>query len=318
MRRFRFGGGVDVRVLDSGSVAQPGGSRHSAQAFGSALILIVSLGLQAAAQETPATTPQEEIVINLGGSGANDALIAVVAPPVGSPDTLNAEGGGIRIQQVEQTEKVATGVAGFKMNCNTHGDFRFELDVDINKLEQPKKGWANGVMIRVITDDPEQGVIAFGRVAHIQLTSAWWMTIEHNDPDKKFQRMLPSDFQKGTLRVERIGDRVSFTAIPAEDSKPAKAKPAADSPRPVSGVIVADQPCTTASLQGIHVWATRPQVGSGAADVLLKTVRLKADGFFSYREPELNFWNRWTIFWAVVASNVVAFSAAAWKMKRKA
>jgi len=280
------------------------GNAPVASAIGSGLILFVgvlffgSLLCQPVFGEGPV-----KVDIALGTSALKDPLIEVVLPPKGSMDTLSFRPDGILIQQVADQPGVKTGVTGIKLLSNVEGDFSFQLDFDAIKLARPRKGWGQGLVIRILTDDKNAPIMAFGCVATLQSDRMYWINLQRGAGKPPDQIFLPSDFKSGTWTVAREGSEIVLSVLEnqiaasgAQDGAVATKK----------GILreVARRPCTTATLQGIHVWSVRQESGNTEAEFLLRRLRLTADSFFSFKEtPKTAYWV-WVLTGIVVVSSI--------------
>jgi hypothetical protein len=229
--------------------------------------------------------------ITLGASALKDPLIELVLPPKGSMDTLTYGPEGILIKQVADQLGVKTGVAGLKLLSNVEGDFSFQLDFEVIKLARPKKGWGQGLVIRILTDDKNAPIMALGCVATLQKDRMYWVNLQRGPGKPPDQSFFPADFKKGTWTVDRRGKEIILSV--QEDKGPAKE--------------IARRPCTDASLQGIHVWSVRQESGNTEAEFLLKRVRLNADSFLSYKEPPTS----WSWGWIAAGIAVISLATAA-------
>ncbi len=243
--------------------------------------------------------------IRLDSSALKDPLIEVVLPPKESMDTLRPTSDGILIQQVADQPGVKTGVAGIKLLSNVEGDFSFQLDFDVLKLARPTKGWGQGLVIRILTDDKESPVIAFGCMATMKQDRMYWINFLRGDGEKPVQQFLPSTFQAGAWKISREGNEI-ILSVQENQSMPNKSKPGETvDAKPATMKELVRRPCTKATLQGIHVWGIRQESGNTEAEFLLKRLQLTADGFFSFKEaPRSSFWY-WVLAGLVVATAVL-------------
>jgi hypothetical protein len=220
-----------------------------------------------------------DIEIRLDNQALKDPLLEFVLPPKGSDDRSEFTPQGFHVVQVGDRPDVATGVSGFKFLANATGDFTFQLEVDIERLLQPSSGWGQGLMIRTLTDDPDQEVMAFGIVATPKLKQAFYSNFsrgEGKNPERKF---IESNFQKGVLVVERKAREICFLVEDEESSR----------------MEIFRRRCTTASIQGIHVWCTRQSKGNQAAEYLLKRVKFRSDKVFVYDEQAATSYFDWLL-----------------------
>lgn len=234
---------------------------------------------------------QERIDIKLGAGALKDPLLDVVLPPRTSPDTVQFLHNGISIRQVGDVEGKKTGVAGFKLHSNATGDFKFSLDFECKKLEKAKTGWGQGLMIRVMTDDPATPVMAFGCVANKQFDRGWVIQINHSGevPQERFAGQF--NFDKGTWTIQRVGSELTLSI--------GKDLESLETIKKVKG--------TDASLAGVHVWCTRQESGNSPAEYLLRRVQFEADSLFAYKEAPSPFWNWWKLLAIVLGINIAAF-----------
>lgn len=233
----------------------------------------------------------DSVDIRLGSSALKDPLIEYVMPPKGSPDQVQFLADGILIKQVADVKNKKTGVTGLKLLTSAQGDFTLELDFECKKLDRPSSGWGQGLVIRLLTDDPDTPVIAIGCVANKQFARCCWIQMAHGDtrPADRFSKEC--SFAKGEWIVQRSGKELALS-VRERGSDP---------------VEITRMPCTTASLNGIHVWSTRQESGNGAAEFLLKNVKFTSDSFFTYKDPPASIWNGWTLFAIVVGVNLVGY-----------
>jgi hypothetical protein len=243
--------------------------------------------------------------IRLDSSALKDPLIEVVLPPKGSKDTLRFSSDGMLIQQVADVPGITTGVAGLKLLSNVEGDFSVQLDFSVLKLARPSAGWGQGLVIRILTDDKESPVIAFGCMATMKQDRMYWVNFQRGKGEKPIQQFLPSTFQSGSWKISREGNEITLSVQENESmlnkSKPGEIVNAKQSPMKE----LVRSPCTKATLQGIHVWSVRQELGNTEAEFLLKRLQLRADGFLSFKEaPRSSFWY-WVLASLVVATTVL-------------
>ena len=256
-------------------------------------VVFVGLGMGSIGPQNLQTFASESIDIKLDTSALKDPLVDIVLPPRTSPDTVQFLPNGILVRQVADVQGKKTGVAGLKLHSNATGDFTFSLDFECKKLEKAKSGWGQGLMIRVLTDDPATPVMAFGCVANKQFDRGYVIQINHPEgtPQERFAGRL--DFEKGTWTIQRIGSELTLSVGNDRES--------AEILKTVKG--------TNASLSGVHVWCTRQESGNSPAEYLLKRLRFESDSMFAYKEAPAAFGNWWTLFAIVVGGNLVAFIA---------
>jgi hypothetical protein len=231
----------------------------------------------------------EQVDIKLGAGALKDPLLDVVLPPRTSKDTVQFLPNGLSIRQGADVQGKKTGVAGFKLHSNATGDFKFMLDFECKKLEKAKAGWGQGLMIRVMTDDPATPVMAFGCVANQQFDRGWVIQINHakDVPQERFAG--PFDFEKGTWSIQRVGSDLTLSI--GKDSQ--------------SLEVIKTVKGTDASLSGVHVWCTRQETGNSPAEYLLKRVQFEADSMFAFKEAPYSLWNWWTLFAVVLGLNAI-------------
>ncbi len=222
-----------------------------------------------------------KIDIVLGAATLKEPLVECVLPPKESGDTMVFSTDGILIKQIADKPGVKTGVAGFKVLANIAGDFSFQLDFDCLKLSKPTKGWGQGLVIRILTDDKNAHIMAFGCIATPTMPQAFWMQFTPGAGQKPERVFLPANFKSGTWIVSRSGADVTLSVQEGKDALQE----------------IFRHPCTKASLQGIHVWSVRQEKGNTEAKFLLKRIQLSATQFFSYKEAnQRSVWS-----WIVVA-----------------
>ncbi len=209
-----------------------------------------------------------KIDIVLGAATLKEPLVECVLPPKESGDTMVFSTNGLLIKQLADKPGIKTGVAGFKVLANIAGDFSFQLDFDCLTLSKPTKGWGQGLVIRILTDDKNAPIIAFGCIATPTMPQAYWMQFTLGEGKKPERVFLPANFKSGSWVVSRSRDNISLTV---QEGKEALQE-------------VFRHPCTKASLQGIHVWSVRQEKGNTEAEFLLKRIQLSATQFFSYKE----------------------------------
>jgi len=143
-----------------------------------------------------------KIEIILGATTLKEPLVECVLPPKESGDTMVFSTNGILIKQIADKPGVKTGVAGFKVLANIAGDFLFQLDFDCLKLAKPTKGWGQGLVIRVLTDDKRAPIMACGCVSTPSIEQAYWTQFtlspgQKDDCNHRLSGRHRRDFSRG-------------------------------------------------------------------------------------------------------------------------
>jgi hypothetical protein len=252
-------------------------------------VLMIAFGFVAFSFLCTLCPAAEKVDIKLGVGALKDPLLDVVLPPRTSKDTVQFLPNGLAIRQGADVQGKKTGVAGFKLHSNAAGDFKFMLDFECKKLEKAKAGWGQGLMIRVMTDDPATPVMAFGCVANQQFDRGWVIQINHTKdvPQERFAGQF--NFEKGTWSIQRVGSELTLSI--GKDSE--------------SLEVIKTVKGTDASLSGVHVWCTRQETGNSPAEYLLKRVQFEADSMFAFKEAPYSFWNWWTLIATVLGLNAI-------------
>ena len=229
----------------------------------------------------------EEIVIDLRKAN-NDPLIDLVPPPAGSPDRVQITKDGLRILQSADVPGRPTGITGFKSTLAASGDFSVTLDLKITKLTGPSAGWRHGLIFSVFLDDESQTTLKLNQITHRGQDSPQLMVeISGRGGQAPAHQSGPTNFRDGKLIIERRGS-VAIFSIEAAKEKERKE--------------IARIPCPTNDVRTVEVWSTRVDKGNAPADILLRSVRINADSFYSYKRPVLG----WITWWQLlIIGNVV-------------
>ncbi len=222
----------------------------------------------------------------LNGGALKDPLLEMVMPPRGSPDRVSFQPDGIYVRQVEEIAGQPSAGCGLKFINNAAGDFKFEIEFECKELQPPKSGWGQGMMIRILTDDPEASVMAVGCVANQQHPRCLWIQMPRGNGQQPMYGSQPTDFKKGVWIVERKADEL-ICSIKTKD------EPLAEKIR---------LPCTTSSLNGVQFWFTRQAAGNTKSEFVLKHLKFECDRFFTYQAPGKSGWSWRTILLLTLAT----------------
>lgn len=190
-------------------------------------------------------------------------------PHDSSSDQLEFGANGIRIKQSTESGEKAQSV-GFILKATSQDHFLFELEFECPKLTPPKGGSVQGLLIRVVTEDPNAPVMAIAYVASKQFKSALGWTANHTDARKQNFEFQPLSIANGTLLVERKQDEL-FVSI--------------DESGVGSFRLLKQVKCTPAAVKEIQVLCTRQPSGNTPAEYLLKRVRWVGDSYFHQAPP---------------------------------
>ena len=250
---------------------------NSLKLFAYTFVFLISLGYCSA----------EEIVIDLRKAN-NDPLIDLVPPPVNSPDRVQATKDGLRILQSADVPGRPTGIAGFKSTIAASGDFSITLDLKITKLSGPSAGWGHGLIFAVFLDDESQTTLKLNQVAYRGQDSPRTMVeISGRGVQAPTYQPGPANFRDGKLMIERRGREAIFSIELAKEKVRNE---------------IARIPCPTNDVRTVEVWSTRVDTGNAPADILLRSLRIDADSFYSYKRPVLG----WITWWQLlIIGNVV-------------
>ena len=229
----------------------------------------------------------EEIVIDLRKAN-NDPLIDLVPPPTGSPDRVQTTKDGLRILQAADVPGRPTGITGFKSTIAASGDFSITLDLKITKLAGPSAGWGHGLIFAVFLDDESQTTLKLNQIAYRGQDSSQSM-VEISGPGVQAPTYQPgpANFRDGKLIIERRGSVAIFSIELAKEKVRNE---------------IARIPCPTNDVRTVEVWSTRVETGNAPADILLRSLRIDADSFYSYKRPVLG----WITWWQLlIIGNVV-------------
>lgn len=241
----------------------------------------------------------DTVEISLGANALKDPLVEYAMPPRGSPDRVEFLPAGILVRQMAEVKGRPSGGTGVKLLVNAKGDFRCEVEFECHQLDKPSAGWGQGMLIRVLTDDPQSPVMAFGCIANKRFPRCYWVQLTHGESKPADRFVRPCTFSKGSWIVERKGREV---VLSVNDG---------------SGHIhvVTKLPCTEANLNGVQLWCTRQETGNAAAEFLLKKVSFSTDSMFAYAEPPRKAWGPWTMAMVVILVNALGY-AIYWGGKR--
>lgn len=235
---------------------------------------------------------EDSIDIALGQSSLKDPLIEYVMPPNGSPDRVRFLANGILVCQVPEVKGKPTGGTGIKLHANFRDDFKFRVEFECRKLQKPSSGWGQGMMIRLLTDNPSSPVMAFGCIATKSLDRCYYIQFPHKG-GKPIRFVRSSEFRQGAWIIERQASEISLTI---EDEKG-------------NSTEIASMPCTTASLNGIQLWCTRQVAGNSDAEFLLERIQLSGTHFFTQEEHNAGWWRWWSPLLCVCSLNAIGFVA---------
>ncbi len=244
----------------------------------------------------------EEIMIDLRNA-SRDPLIDLVPPPAGSPDRIQANKDGLRILQFTDVPGRLTGVTGFKSTLAASGDFSITLDLKINKLTGPSAGWGHGLIFAVFLDDESQTTLKLNQIAYRgQDSSQSMVEMSGRGVQTPTYQLGPRNFRDGKLIIERRGSVAIFSLDVAKEKE-----------RKEIGRI----PCPTNDVRTVEVWSTRVDKGNAPADILLRSLQIDADAFYSYKRPVLG----WITWWQLlIVGNVVVIGGLlgyrAWSNRR--
>jgi hypothetical protein len=170
-------------------------------------------------------------------------------------------------------------------------------------------------VIRILTDDKNAPIMAFGCVATLQSDRMYWISLQRGAGKPPDQLFLPSNFKSGTWTVARVGGEVVLNVQVKEIIESASASKSSSennvsnvtpSARKGAKIEVARKPCTKATLQGIHVWSIRQESGNAEAKFLLRRLQLLADGFISFKDPPSDWSWGWIGAGVAIVSSLVA------------
>ena len=247
-----------------------------------------TVGLAADAQ-------QSELVsdIVLDASTREDPRFKFLLPPVGSHDELEFGAQGIVVKQTTDAGK-KTQHLGFELQMTSKDHFLFMLDFECPKMVAPRQGWGQGLLIRLVTEDPQAPIMAIGYVANRKYKSALCYTANHTDTNKQSYVFQPESFKKGKLLIERKGGELFISVDESEVGSYRLLKRVA---------------CTLAPVKEVQVWCTRQASGNTPAQYLLKRVQWIGDSYFSQPPPSppLVTWQRVKtfLFWSALLAGVV-------------
>ncbi len=231
--------------------------------------------------------------IPLDAATREDPRFKFLLPPAGSNDKLEFGAQGILVKQTSDAGRKAQHL-GFELQVTSKDHFLFMLDFECPKLAAPKQGWGQGLLIRLVTEDPLTPVIAIGYVANRRYKSALCYAPNHTDSNKQSYEFQPESFKKGKLLIERKGGEL-FVSVDESD---------VGSYRLLKRVA-----CTLAPVKEMQVWCTRQPTGNTPAQYLLKRVQWIGDSYFSQPPPRppLITWQRVKslLFWSVLLAAVV-------------
>ena len=212
--------------------------------------------------------PISAIDIKLGPDSRNDSRLELIQPPQGSTDSMELSTAGILIKQ-SNTSSSQSKAVGFKLLAGSQTHFSFLLDFECLHLEQPKSGWGQGLLIRIVTEDPKAPVMAIGYVATKKMKNVFVSTMNHTNSQNQEFDLLPLTHTKGRWLVERQGNEL----IVARDES-------GFSFRQINRM-----QCTTAPVRELQVLCTRQDSGNMPAEFLLKSIRFAGDQFFDQPRP---------------------------------
>ena len=237
--------------------------------------------------------------LSLNAESLKDPLLEYIMPPANSVDRVNFQSNGIYVQQLADVPGKPANGNGLKFEANAKGDFQFELDLKCVKLERPTSGWGQGMMVRVMTDDPNMPVVGIGLIANTQHAKCCFAETKSADGKTPKYFVEPTNFTEGTWIIKRRKNLFSLSVKPLNKSE----------------VSMFEFVATGANLNGIQVWFTRQESGNTQAEFVLKKIRFRADNFFTYQAPPPAYWTWWKIMFGVLAS-VWLIAASLWWRQR--
>ena len=207
-------------------------------------------------------------------NASRDPLIDFTSPIAGSPDRVEVTRDGLLIRQGRDKKGVTKRDTGFKFLLSGSGGFEVSLDLKKVKLEEPSSGWGQGLIFSLWLDDPEQSVL---QVCLLALPGSG-VSIRAKKIGRNvkipMRKNVNIDFDSGKFVISRTGTLASFSV--ANGTKETK---------------VFEAECGSRDIQSISVWCTRQDQGNTPAEYLLRSLAVKADGFYSYQKTA--YWFTW-------------------------
>ena len=233
-------------------------------------------------------TYAEDVTIDFGKESVKDPLLEF-SFPVGK-DKIEFLKEGIRIRQFSDQRDVESTGCGMKFFSNASGNFRFELDLRINRLERPTLGWGQGILLQFRFEGPPDTVKSIGCIANQQFARGFWGKV---DDEYGLYFSKESEFSDGTLRVERLGEELLFSYRNSSSQDFQQ---------------VFSRPCHAANLAAVQVWCSRQQGGGNTnADFLLRSLRFESDNMFVSNAHQTKRWAWWYIPVAIILANAIGF-----------
>lgn len=249
-----------------------------------------------------AAADSDEIQITLGRNVLTEPLMEYRPPASKSKDKVNFQANGMLIQQYPDVKGLPSQGAGIMLLANCEGDFRCSLEFDCHKLEPPKSGWGQGLLIRILTEDPSMPIMSFGCIANKNHDKCCWIELRSSEgkPNKYFE--APTTYSSGAWIIERNQNQISLSLREKQGPETNIAKLA----------------CTPAKIKGVHLLCTRQASGNTSAEFLLKKITLSSSSFFAYAPPPPSLWRWSTVIWVVVLANAIMYLVYWWRNARSA
>jgi hypothetical protein len=229
----------------------------------------------------PLAIGQSDILEPVNISLANakeEPRIKILLPPQGSKDTLEFISDGISIRQKADSNKKSIGT-GFELSANSKSDFSFLLVFECPKLDQPKTGWGQGVLIRFLSEDEKAPAMTVGYAATKKLKSALVWNANHTFGPKQEFATEPLVFKKGSWLVERKGNEIVVSVDETGQTF-----------RELKRIA-----CDATPIARIQILCTRQDYGNSPAEFLFKQVMFAGDEYFASPAPQPPYWTLWRI-----------------------
>lgn len=227
---------------------------------------------------------------------ATDSLIDYT--PASNPgDRSTIVKNGLRVQQVADLAKpeARPREIGAKMLLSGSGDFTAELDWTVNRIEEPKEGWGQGVLFTIELDDPQITELQMSLIAKPGKGAQIRATKKGRNIDKPKLETFGIEFKTGTFLISREGGEAIFSVRQNGIAKE-----------------LCRIPCPTSDVRYASVWCTRQASGNTSGDYVFHRLKLSADSFFSFQTSRSAGWSWWLI--AVIAQLIVLGCLVGWKL----
>lgn len=205
---------------------------------------------------------------------AFDPLVEFFKPPVASNDKFKTSDEGLEILQFADRKGRRPWTAGFRTGLMFGGDFEVALDLEC-KIEEPKGGWGQGIVLIVGFRDASQTEIKLGRFAMQGQGQVSQVELSGRKVKSPIFKRKGFPIESGRLIIAREGSKCVFS-IDTGDRE----------------FEIERLDCPTEDAAYVKVVCTRQDKDNTEARYLLKKLVITADRFSSL-DMGMTSWFSW-------------------------